>query len=313
MRTAHAPRLPTGEAHDTVSVVMPVHNGADTIVESVESALAQTHPVLEVIVVDDGSTDGTAERLRDFDERVRIIRIEQGGHARARNVGIRAARGHWVAALDADDLWLPGKLEHQMTLAREADVIYTATRNFGNQGNVGETTDIADVSAPADALGALLLDNYVTHSSALARRDALLAVGGYEATLRTACDWDLWLKLADAGYRFRGVPEILVHYRWSPGTNSRRNHGLNTRNRLRVLARAVRRSGLRRTGLHRVRLALHNVCRTTAWFAAPDQPLFALRWYMLAQIFRPTDYATWRELAALLGKPLLDAVRGPRE
>ncbi|MEZ5659035.1 MAG: glycosyltransferase [Burkholderiaceae bacterium] len=303
--------MPAGLSHwPTISVVMPVYNGAETIAESIRSALDQSVPVHEIIVVDDGSTDGTIEQVQQFGDRVRIIRQNRGGNASARNQGVEAATGEWIAVLDADDIWAANKLERQVRLCEKADVIYSATRNFGDCSYVGDTTSIAAQCQPEDPLRALLIDNYITHSSVLMRRRAALAVGNYDASLKTACDWDLWLRLADAGYRFAGVPEVLVYYRWMQGTTSRRNHGLNTRNRLRVVKRAVERSGIKRIGIHTLRLALHSVCRTSAWFAASDQPWFALRWYLIAQVFRPTNYATWRELAAMLLRPLVDPLRG---
>lgn len=284
----------------TVSVVMPAFNAGQTIDAAIGSVLAQTLPVLEIIVVDNGSTDDTLERLAAYGDRVRVMHQPRPGHAAARNLGIEAARGEWIAALDADDLWLPEKLELQLSLAAQADVIHCAARNFGETRRVGECTQIARFCSGEAMFDALLVDNFITHSAALVRREALSAVGGYDVNLRTAPDWDLWVRLAEAGYRFRGVARPLVEYRWQAGTASRANHGLNARNRLRVIYWAACRQGLWRMGPNRLRKALHGACRTSAWFAASDRPGFALRWYLLALALSPLDYATWRALASLV-------------
>ncbi|MEZ5651324.1 MAG: glycosyltransferase [Burkholderiaceae bacterium] len=309
VRTNRIPSGAAGAHTPLISVVMPVYNGAATIVESIQSALDQTLTPIEIIVVDDGSQDDTLARIERFGELVRVLRQDRGGNASARNLGLNEARGDWIAVLDADDIWAPNKLERQIRHCQDADVIYSVTRNFGDCSAVGEITHLTDLRRPDDPLRSLMLDNFITHSSVLVRRDALLAVDGYDAALRTACDWDLWLRLAHAGYRFRGVPEVLVYYRWDQGTTSRRNHGLNTRNRLRVVKRAVVRSGLARIGWSTLREALHGVCRTSAWFAERERPFFALRWYLLAQLFRPTDYATWRAIAALSARTVLSALK----
>ena len=106
-----------------VSVVIPAHNAAATVVESMRSALAQTVTAVELIVVDDGSTDGTASivhRSQQDDPRIALIRLDENvGLSGARNVGIHVARGKWIALLDSDDVWLPEKLEHQLAFAEE--------------------------------------------------------------------------------------------------------------------------------------------------------------------------------------------------
>ena len=112
---------------ESVTVIIPAYNGAAYIARAVESALAQTHKPLEVLVVDDGSTDRTAEIVAAMPPPVRLIRKENGGPASARNLGAREAKGNWLALLDADDLWQPVKLETQIKAIEtiEADVYYS--------------------------------------------------------------------------------------------------------------------------------------------------------------------------------------------
>src|SRR5437016_10401011 len=97
-----------------ISAVIPSYNYGHFITDAIESALGQTYPHVEIIVVDDGSTDDTREQLAPYSERVCYIHQENGGLSAARNTGIRAAKGEWIALLDADDVWHPRKLELQM-------------------------------------------------------------------------------------------------------------------------------------------------------------------------------------------------------
>src|SRR5687768_199170 len=102
-----------------VSVIIPTYNSGSLVVQAVEGVLAQTRQAEEVIVVDDGSTDDTAERLQQFGERIRVVRQANGGVATARNAGLRASSGDLVAFLDADDAWHPQKLERQIALLQQ--------------------------------------------------------------------------------------------------------------------------------------------------------------------------------------------------
>ena len=127
-----------GPAGTLVSVVIPAFNGERFIGPTIESALAQTYSSVEIIVVDDGSTDATQEAVRRFGDRVRYLRQSNQGGAAARNQGISAARGDWVAFLDQDDLWLPQKLERQAAvfLAEPSTVVcFTRWSRRDDQGN----------------------------------------------------------------------------------------------------------------------------------------------------------------------------------
>jgi glycosyltransferase involved in cell wall biosynthesis len=103
-----------------VSVIIPAYNRAHTVSETIDSVLQQTYPMVEVIVVDDGSTDGTQEILRGYGTRIRATRQENAGQMAARNCGIRAARGEIITFLDSDDVWLPQCLERHIQVLRKA-------------------------------------------------------------------------------------------------------------------------------------------------------------------------------------------------
>jgi glycosyltransferase involved in cell wall biosynthesis len=181
-----------------VSVVIPTYNLAHFLPDAVESVRAQVWPDLEIIVVDDGSTDDTGrllERLsRDGD--VRCFRQENAGASSARNRGIREATKEWVAFLDADDFWLEGKLAEQFEALEEkpsARFSYTGER-LRFEG--GAESDRASRATDAPLLPQMLVGNIFATPTMLVRRDCFDAVGLFDERLRTGEDWDMWMRLA---------------------------------------------------------------------------------------------------------------------
>src|SRR5689334_19825269 len=117
----------------SVSVLIPVYNGAQFIREAVDSVLAQRDVTVEVIVIDDGSTDETSRILESYGDSIRVLRQKNGGHVNARNNGAKLAHGEWLAFLDADDMWQPEKLARQLAIATpEIGMVYTNRENFGD-------------------------------------------------------------------------------------------------------------------------------------------------------------------------------------
>lgn len=208
-----------------VSVVMPVRNGADHVLLACRTALGQTEQDLELIVVDDGSTDGTSDIVASVqDPRVRFFETEPSGVSAARNLAIEAAVGEWVAFLDADDLWEPSKLERQLAVSADADLVFTDAwiQQVGESRPLGRFHAVSPaVFDETDPLPSMLRrDNFVPTSSVLVRRSALRDVGGFDESLAVAEDLDLWLRLAAAGARFRAVRDPLVTYVVSPTSAS---------------------------------------------------------------------------------------------
>jgi glycosyltransferase involved in cell wall biosynthesis len=196
---------------------MPVRDGEATIAEAVASVLAQTHRNLELIVVDDGSTDGTLAALAPVrDPRLRTVSMPHAGPAASRNRGIERARGELVAFIDADDVWRPEKLEAQLAaLARvpDAAVAYCWTDYVDAKGRFASPDGRPTFEGRVHA--ALLRQNFIdTGSNVLVRREALREVGGFDETLPVVEDWDLSLRLA-ARFPFACAPAPLVRYRLS--------------------------------------------------------------------------------------------------
>jgi glycosyltransferase involved in cell wall biosynthesis len=203
------------------SVIIPAYNAKQYIAKAIESCLSQTYSPHEIIVVDDGSTDGTAEFAESFPSPVRVIRLSENmGLPTARNRGVQASTGDWLAFLDADDWFLPEKLERQRRCALEnehAVLIYTAcyTSRDGVEAH-------AQFNPPA-VLEKMLRYRCAFHvGTVVLRRDAFDAMGGFDPSLRVDEDWDMWLRLA-ARYTvksFAVVPDFLAVYQITPGSLS---------------------------------------------------------------------------------------------
>ncbi len=199
----------------TVSVVIPTRNRAAIVERAVLSALAQTARPCEVVVIDDASTDDTAGRLERYaGDGVRVLRVpERGGGSRARNLGIEAARGDWVAFLDSDDEWRPQKLERQLARLEAFDglglsVVYCRRIAFDHL--TGRQFPVPTPLLEGNVFAALLSGWEVSTSQVMVSREALTRVGGFDPVLPGSQDYDLWLRLAAAGYLFGGVPEALA-------------------------------------------------------------------------------------------------------
>ncbi|BAL93775.1 glycosyltransferase family 2 protein [Rubrivivax gelatinosus] len=186
-----------------VSVVIPAYNAEAHLEECLESVLAQRGAFrMEVVVVDDGSKDRSAE-IAQAHAGVRCIVQANQGPSAARNTGIREAAGDFVAFLDADDLWPPGKLDRQLTvLARlpSCSMVAGDCRQFDRNGRRARTEfadhGLGDGEQIADAYARLLDHNFVTTGSVVARRESLVEAGGFAEDLRLVEDLDLWLRLA---------------------------------------------------------------------------------------------------------------------
>ena len=207
----------------TIAVIIPTFNQACFLPESILSVLGQTRPADEIIVVDDGSTDDPASVVAQF-QQVQFIRQQNGGPSAARNTGLRNCRASHVVFLDADDRLLPIALEAGLTrIASRPDCafVYGGFRVISRDGSRISQDRFAPIEG--DSFHALLHTNlpYIP-STALFRRDRVLAVNGFDETLRRCEDYDLFLNIAQR-YSFASHPEIVVEYR-KHGQNVSDNH-----------------------------------------------------------------------------------------
>jgi glycosyltransferase involved in cell wall biosynthesis len=202
------------DADLAVSVIIPVHNGERHLAPAVESVLAQTVPPLEILILDDGSTDGTAAVIRSFGDRVRGFAHPNAGSGFTRNRGLREARGALLAFLDGDDLWSPDKLEKQVAALRAddgLDLVFAHTRQFISPevpAEVARTLSCDETPQPSTLISALL-----------ARRRVFDRVGSLDDTIRADfVDW--YLRARDAGCRSLILPDVLVYRRIHPGSQT---------------------------------------------------------------------------------------------
>lgn len=205
---------------ESVSIIIPAYNSEAYIRQTLDACLAQTYPAIEIIVIDDGSTDSTSSIVQSYGDAVRLIQQENQGPALARNTGIEAATGTFIKFCDADDILYPQHLEKVMACFQQnPDVAAVYTRYMHVLAD-GQTPK-PHMTDPDLLSGDIYCDLLASNSNALltsaltVKRDCLLAVGLFlpDHTLRHSEDWDLFLRIA-ARYPFANVPEILVNYRW---------------------------------------------------------------------------------------------------
>jgi len=308
-------------AQPAVSVIIPAYNGAQWVSDAVRSVLAQTRPVHQVIVIDDGSTDDTLQRLAQFGSRITVVSQPNQGVSAARNHGLTLATGDYIAFLDADDLWHPCKLEFQLaafTSNPGMGVLATRTWNADH----APTPVTAQLSLTCVPLNRLCIRNYLTNSSVMMRREVARAVGLFDTTLQGPEDHDYWIRATeqtDVGI----LEQPLTGYREVQGSLSRRAASMEAGIR-RILAKLDARSFWRGKPLLRRRSHAYAACASSFLYAdAGDVPaalsrvIQSLVWYPLP-LSLTADTAPFlrvRRLAALsrrlLADRLADRVKRP--
>ncbi len=205
-----------------VSVIIPAYNAEKTIRETIESVLNQTLQDFEIIVINDGSQDATLEIVSSIqDSRLQVFSYPNAKQAASRNRGFAHSSGEYIAFLDADDLWIPTKLEAQLKALQdnpEAAVAYSWSHCIDEKGKF--LREASHSTTSGDVYAKLLLCDFLDNgSNPLIRREALIEVGGFDESLPPAEDWDMWIRLA-ASYHFVAVPYPHILYRQSPNSCS---------------------------------------------------------------------------------------------
>jgi len=201
-----------------VSVVITCYNYAKYIEICLDSVLAQSFRDFEVIIVNDGSTDDSEEKILKYTERDNFRYIYQGnsGQACAKNTGFRNARGEFIAFLDADDFWEPSKLERQVPYFDDPDVgvVYSRSRFVDAEGRdlILDLSSRCFETHSGYVTKPLFVDNFVPFSSSIVRRKCLEELGVFDESLKMGIDWDLWLRISTK-YKFVGIDAQLLVYR----------------------------------------------------------------------------------------------------
>ncbi|MCD6705021.1 MAG: glycosyltransferase [Thiobacillus sp.] len=202
-----------------ISVIMPCYNAAAFVEEAVNCVMNQTYPDVDLVVVDDGSTDGSVEILQQlatrYSPRLTLLFQEHLGPYPARNLGLKHAHGGCVAFLDADDYWTPDCLEKlSVAMADEqADIVYCGWQNVG-LGAPGADPYIPPDYSQMDTAAEFLRSCPWPIHAALVRRDAIDAVKGFSERRFSAMDYDFWLRLYAHTQKIVRVPEVMAFYRW---------------------------------------------------------------------------------------------------
>jgi len=198
-----------------VSAIIPTYNYARYVAAAVESVLSQSFEDLEIVVVDDGSTDDTSDTLRPLGTRILYISQAHRGLAAARNLGIRVSRGRYVAFLDSDDLWLPDKVSMQVArLDAEPAVglVYTEAALFNDESRTETPHGFWSEHPSGKILSRLLRRNVVPSPTPMVRRELFAQVGPFDESLSACEDWDMWIRIARVS-EFAYVDRMLAKYR----------------------------------------------------------------------------------------------------
>lgn len=299
-------------AAPSLSVVVPCFNAGRWIEATLRSVLAQAWPgKLEVLVIDDGSSDDSLARAHAFGDPVRTIRQDNAGVAAARNHGIEAARGEWVAFIDADDIWLPGKLQAQWDLLQKhpgsdmgcsAWQVWTSDEADAPPGLVDELLGATDHDPRWQGPSGwvypdLLLSCEVWTSTVLARRQLLQDLQGFDRGLRIGEDYDLWLR-ASRVTRIERVQRPLALYRMHPHSLTKKAPAEN--HQARVIERALARWGYASPDGRQADRSLVQAGLALSWRDFASAHLMAGHWQQacagsrVALGHRPTDWRNWR-------------------
>ena len=194
-----------------VSIVIPCHNAERWVADAIESALSQTHTATEVIVVDDGSTDGSRQIIRSFGERIKLKFIDHQGAAHARNKGVEMASGEFIQFLDADDILFPHCVTRKIEVAlnENADVVYSGGFFFNLEANAGTYESHAPSRIDLPGLIAHIIRSSLVTTILLCRKDSLGKIGGFDEELTNGQEHELLLRLALTGAKFTYVPKAL--------------------------------------------------------------------------------------------------------
>jgi glycosyltransferase involved in cell wall biosynthesis len=285
----------------TVSIIVANYNYGRYLAQALDSIRAQTLADWEAIIVDDGSVDESVSVAKSYltDSRFQLIQQRHAGQPKTKNAGIRAARGEFIAFLDADDRWHPTKLSRQLAVFQQlpnVGVVH-ARRRFINP--IGQVTSIDERVFPnGRVLDDLFRNNFVCFSSAMLRRTAIDRCGLFDERIPLAIDYDWWLRIA-RHFDFFGVDEPLVDYRTGHANLSRRVFerleialGIMQRfqaeiDRPPLLSRSAARVAFAETLCHLGLVARH-------------QPGRGLRFLMKSLRYQPVRPATWKAVVAAL-------------
>jgi glycosyltransferase involved in cell wall biosynthesis len=232
-----------------VSVVITVYNGETFLAECLESVFSQTYHPMEVIVVDDGSTDRSLEIAKTFLGVKHIVRQKNKDVSAARNAGVEKACGDFIAFIDHDDKWMPDKLAKQMGVFQKesmADLVFCDLIKFFPSGKTHHASDkhrIALSLTDDNLFSMLVRKNVLMPSAVLVKKKSFLKAGKFDESFKTCGDYEMWIRMAEMGMKFRYLPEALTHYRQHTENASKKVETMH-RDRLRAIKKIFSSPGL---------------------------------------------------------------------
>lgn len=290
-----------------VTVIIPAFNAAATLARALDSVAAQEPQPGAVIVVDDGSTDSTAAVSQAHPLAPRLVRQPRnGGESLAMNAGIEAATGEWIAFLDADDQWMPGKLAAQLPLhAADPGLAFSCTghREVAPDGREIDAAGLAPLPHTGhDFWRNLLPRSVVAKPTVIARRDALLAAGLFDPRLAIAADQDMWLRLAIDGHAAH-LPGAWLTVHDTPGSLMRRHARPDLAFTIPMVERALGRLGDRLSPRERRAILGRRWANAARNLAGSGEPELALGALLKSAALGGTRFADWRAVASGLLRP----------
>lgn len=229
----------------SVSVVIPTFNRLATLPRAIDSVRAQTRPADEIIIVDDGSTDGTSDWIAARHPAIRLIRQENAGVSAARNRGIHAASSDWIALLDSDDAWMPEKLERQLeAIERNPSAVLCHTEEIWIRNGRRVNPMKKHAKAGGWIFQRCLPLCAISPSSAIVRRDVLIELGGFDESLPACEDYDLWLRICARHPALFLEDPLITKYGGHEDQLSRKHWGMD-RFRVRALEKVLRDAGVK--------------------------------------------------------------------
>lgn len=264
-----------------VSIIIPAYNQATFLAQAVESCLDQTHPSVEIIVVDDGSTDATPTVVRAFGDRIRYVRQDNTGLPGARNRGLHESTGDYLCFLDSDDFYHPAKLEkqiHALDTNPGLGLVYCDITTVNESGvPLREAPSIASLERQlsGDIFPSLMMGGYFPPHTVMIRRSVLDQVGGFDPELGGYADYDLWLRVSAAGHRALFQAEPLAFYRTHTGSMSKDGEHM-AKTQIASLTKAARThpEGVAR-GVHDLQKATEELFHANRWLKSRWEPALA--------------------------------------
>lgn len=279
------------ENQPLISVIIPVFNGSQFISQTIDSVFKQTYTNIEIIIVDDGSTDNSVSLVKSLSKDIKIVEQNNKGAAAARNSGVDESKGEFIAFLDSDDIWHPQKLEIQIDALRGCEWCYTDTLFLGGI-NDGISDSFFTKKYEGFILDKIVTGNFIGTSTVLLSRNLFNLAGGFNSSLRSIEDWEFWCRVSSFS-EIRYIPQSLVKYRVHPSSVSRSARG-NIENHMKVIDLIFDFNGPGFDFSHLKGDAKYNSFNISACIAEEERDFyFALKCRLSALQSTPLRYHSW--------------------